>query len=207
MIRSASRVAPEKAVFRPALTRSYPAGLSPEREMAKQTYWELLRHPKWQEKRLRIMERAGFRCESCFTNEVTLNVHHKFYRKNAAPWDYADHELLCLCETCHEKEHHWQERLKTALAKLDPYYIEFVVGHVEAIVASDVCQQYLNPDREDNLDPGWENVSFPIDSNMHACGFIAYLASSGDHREQMQRLTSKGEAGFMEVLDPRWCRE
>ena len=70
--------------------------------MAKPSYWELLKHPKWQEKRLRIMELAGFACEECFGKETTLNVHHSYYTKGAAPWEYPDEHLHCLCEDCHE---------------------------------------------------------------------------------------------------------
>lgn len=70
--------------------------------MAKPSYWELLKHPKWQEKRLRIMERAKFACEECFNKETTLNVHHSYYEKGRAPWEYPDEHLHCLCEDCHQ---------------------------------------------------------------------------------------------------------
>lgn len=71
--------------------------------MAKPTYYELLKHPKWQEKRLRIMERDGFKCLECGSNDTTLNVHHGYYRKGAEPWDYEDETLHTLCEGCHKK--------------------------------------------------------------------------------------------------------
>ena len=70
--------------------------------MAKPTYWELLRHPKWQRKRLAIMERADFKCENCDNDDETLNVHHSYYEKGLMPWDYPDESLHCLCETCHK---------------------------------------------------------------------------------------------------------
>lgn len=69
------------------------------------SYSELLRHPKWQRKRLEVMNAAGFRCEKCGDAETTLNVHHKKYRCGAKPWEYELHELECLCERCHQKEH------------------------------------------------------------------------------------------------------
>lgn len=74
--------------------------------MAKQehkSYYELLRDPRWQRKRLEVMERAGFTCEECDKGDETLNVHHSFYEKNRDPWDYPDRSLHCLCEKCHDE--------------------------------------------------------------------------------------------------------
>lgn len=71
------------------------------------TYSEKLRDPRWQKMRLKIMERDGFQCQHCGSKEGTLNVHHRFYRKGASPWDYEDSALVTLCEDCHtmaEKE-------------------------------------------------------------------------------------------------------
>ena len=69
------------------------------------TYAEQLKHPKWQRRRLEIMQRDGFRCTRCAADETTPNVHHTEYRKGAAPWDYPDDKLLTLCEDCHSAEH------------------------------------------------------------------------------------------------------
>jgi 5-methylcytosine-specific restriction endonuclease McrA len=65
------------------------------------SYSELLRDPRWQRKRLEVMERAHFACEECRSETRTLNVHHRFYEKGRAPWDYPDRALVCLCELCH----------------------------------------------------------------------------------------------------------
>ena len=66
-------------------------------------YFEKLKDPRWQKKRLEIMERDEFKCSHCGDDEKTLNVHHKFYRKGANPWDYPDDALMTLCEPCHEE--------------------------------------------------------------------------------------------------------
>lgn len=78
-----------------------------DREVGRVTtpYWQLLRDPRWQRKRLEIMQRADFECEYCGTADQTLNVHHKVYRKGAPPWDYPSDQLVCICECCHEEEH------------------------------------------------------------------------------------------------------
>lgn len=68
------------------------------------SYIELLRDPRWQKKRLEIMQRDEFACQRCFDSESTLNVHHRFYKKDSAPWDYPDGSLVTLCESCHKDE-------------------------------------------------------------------------------------------------------
>lgn len=73
--------------------------------MPMKSYGELLRDPRWQEKRLRVMDRAGFICEECGSAERTLNVHHTYYERGKMPWDYPEESLRCLCEPCHELSH------------------------------------------------------------------------------------------------------
>lgn len=176
--------------------------------MAKPTYYELLRHPMWQEKRLRIMDRAKFRCENCATKDVTLNVHHKRYRKGAKPWEYQDSELVCLCENCHETEHEWREHLTTALTKLSPAQLEELVGFAEGMVAGDVTQDFIDYNYEDPpLKPGWKEIRFPIRSDIHAVGFLMAIGAKEAATVHVDRVTEAGHVNFMEVLDSRWCRD
>jgi hypothetical protein len=79
--------------------------------MAK-TYKDKLKSPKWQKRRLEIMERDGFQCQMCFDREETLTVHHKEYLKGLEPWEYEDKYLITLCEDCHESIHYWIEDYK-----------------------------------------------------------------------------------------------
>jgi len=65
------------------------------------TYAEKLRDPRWQRKRLEIMERDDFACRYCRSKTETLNVHHRIYRKGKMPWDYEDDVFVTLCEGCH----------------------------------------------------------------------------------------------------------
>lgn len=69
----------------------------------KKSYYELLKHPKWQKMRLEVMERAKFECESCGSKDNTLHVHHSYYEKGKAPWEYEEDTLQCLCEDCHKE--------------------------------------------------------------------------------------------------------
>lgn len=68
------------------------------------TYSELLRDPRWQKKRLEILERDEFLCQECHDSVSTLHVHHCFYEKGTMPWDYPASSLLTLCEHCHAFE-------------------------------------------------------------------------------------------------------
>ena len=65
-------------------------------------FWENYKSPLWQEKRLKIMQRARFSCERCFVDDKQLHVHHIFYERGKKPWEYEDCVLLCLCEACHK---------------------------------------------------------------------------------------------------------
>lgn len=113
-----ARVAPEKAVFRPALPlRSSPG--SNGTDMTKMTYGEQLKHPNWQRKRLEALERAGWVCERCCGGEVTLHVHHKHYVKGRMAWEYSQAELAVLCEDCHEEEHQLSSFRSGLLARLE----------------------------------------------------------------------------------------
>jgi hypothetical protein len=67
------------------------------------TYQEKLKDPRWQKKRLKILDRDDWACQSCGDSESTLHVHHKIYKK-CDPWDYPDEVLITLCETCHDEE-------------------------------------------------------------------------------------------------------
>lgn len=60
--------------------------------------------PRWQKKRLSILQRDEFSCCRCGDTEQTLHVHHKYYTYGVEPWDYEDELLETLCVICHEEE-------------------------------------------------------------------------------------------------------
>lgn len=70
--------------------------------MEKKSYSEKLRDPRWQKKRLEVLERDGWKCTSCGDSEETLNVHHIFYIPKKEPWDMPNGLLITLCENCHK---------------------------------------------------------------------------------------------------------
>lgn len=74
-------------------------------------YFERLKDPRWQKKRLEVMERDKFCCQNCYAKDESLNVHHWYYLPGADPWDYDDECLVTLCETCHGKIEVLRQRL------------------------------------------------------------------------------------------------
>jgi len=74
-------------------------------------YAELLKDPRWQKRRLEIMERDEWTCQTCKDTKATLTVHHKSYRmvggKFVDIWDYPGDDLITLCEACHAEEEQW----------------------------------------------------------------------------------------------------
>lgn len=65
------------------------------------TYSEKLKDPRWQKKRLEILSRDEFSCQSCGDTESSLQVHHKNYFKGREPWEYNENHLVTLCDSCH----------------------------------------------------------------------------------------------------------
>ena len=69
------------------------------------TYQEQIKSPKWQKKRLEILERDRFACRICNDSETELHVHHKAYIKSLNVWEYPNHYLITLCDKCHKLFH------------------------------------------------------------------------------------------------------
>ena len=68
------------------------------------TYSEKLKDPRWQKKRLEIMQRDDWSCLICKCKEKTLHVHHISYDYGVDPWDYENRNYKTLCEDCHKDE-------------------------------------------------------------------------------------------------------
>ena len=64
-------------------------------------YAQKLKDPRWQRKRLEILDRDEYACQICGDTEETLHVHHKKYVWGNDPWDYDDDVFVTLCEECH----------------------------------------------------------------------------------------------------------
>lgn len=67
-------------------------------------YQQKLLDPRWQKKRLEILERDEWACRQCGDESTTLHVHHRYYTRDKEPWEYPNEALITLCHTCHEIE-------------------------------------------------------------------------------------------------------
>lgn len=66
------------------------------------TYSELLKDPRWDKKRKKILARDDYTCQECGAKNREMHVHHFWYLKDRMPWEYKDHYLITLCWKCHE---------------------------------------------------------------------------------------------------------
>lgn len=79
-----------------------------------QSYFQKLKDPRWQKRRLQIFERDRWKCQQCLSDEKPLHVHHLFYPnilfddpkegtiiRKAEPWEAPDEALITICEGCH----------------------------------------------------------------------------------------------------------
>lgn len=77
------------------------------------TYSERLKDPRWQRKRLEVMQRDGFKCRDCGSETETLHVHHCHYERGA-PWETNSVFMLTLCDKCHKS----RQEMECVLTKM-----------------------------------------------------------------------------------------
>jgi len=82
-------------------------------------YWQLLKRPEWQKKRLEMLNSAGWKCQNCGSKDNTLHVHHKQYFKGKDPWDYESDQLEVLCDECHNVQHQSIQNIKEIVSVSD----------------------------------------------------------------------------------------
>ncbi len=73
------------------------------------TFKKQYESPKWQKKRLEVLELSNYTCEECGDKETQLHVHHVRYIKGRKVWEYHTDALQCLCKNCHQKRHDTKE--------------------------------------------------------------------------------------------------
>lgn len=135
------------------------------------TYSEKLKDPRWQKKRLEIMERDGFRCRMCDSRKETLHIHHCHYEKGN-PWDTDDSLLITLCHQCHEERQEIENRGRKLLGKL---FAQFdygqagLVDSLERLVKAE--DKTINLYSDDDLNDAWDKGFF--------CGKHAHIALNG----------------------------
>jgi len=98
-------------------------------------YYQKLKDPRWQKKRLEVFERDGFACSFCQNDETELQAHHLSYEFGKDPWDYPEEELMTLCKDCHRQISGGQKLAKKAIQSATdidlPHLIHNLVLEVE----------------------------------------------------------------------------
>lgn len=66
----------------------------------KTTYKRRLADPRWQKRRLEVLNRDNFTCVLCGAKSIELQIHHEVY--NGEPWDVPIEKLHTCCADCHK---------------------------------------------------------------------------------------------------------
>ena len=169
---------------------SYLPGMT-EMQM-KTSYFQKLRDPRWQKKRLEALDAADWSCQRCCDKESTLNVHHKQYFKGREPWDYEVKQLAVLCEDCHQAEHGAPDELLVA-ASYAP-----IDGPIDRQTAACVLAGLIDQPLGEELNQfKWAQSAHFVGEI--ACWLIAlYLNKKGVH-ERMEQLDSGEVARVMAI--------
>lgn len=190
-----ARVAPEKAVFRPAL----PLHVQPEftGEHAMTNFKEQYLHPAWQKKRLEALEAAGWKCTCCGAKEETLHVHHKQYIRGRKVWEYSLDELEVLCAGCHKSEHDLKDLMQRVLDDADIGGTSTVVALVAGYAAG-MCA----------IDDQVARTAAEVDPETYDVGVIAAMAVGAEPAKlaaAAKVLTAgRGMSPMEQVAFERW---
>ncbi len=95
------------------------------------SYVELLRDPRWQRKRLKILERDDWKCVWCGDTQNNLQVDHAYYERGRKPWEADDSTLHTLCADCHRRVGELRARANKALGGFNVYELPIVVAIIE----------------------------------------------------------------------------
>jgi hypothetical protein len=114
-------------------------------------FFKKYKDPRWQKKRLEIMERDEFSCLDCGDSEKTLNVHHKWYEKDTAPWDYPDECYETLCEDCHKEHENTKSQIKEYIKKLYHSEQDQLLGYLKALDPNLEMSGFIKVDNYENI--------------------------------------------------------
>lgn len=165
----------------------------------KGTYASKLKDPRWQRKRLEVMEYNSFECEVCGDKESTLNVHHKAYKKNAEPWEYEEHELSCLCDGCHAEAHHMMAMVDAELFRFrtDPNFGDArLLGYLQGVMSDGPFPvSCLSYEYAEGMVDAWSRYLYGMNRSPSLADIIIDLATHSKN---------KGEAGHVWFDEYRW---
>ncbi len=172
------------------------------------TYAELLKDPRWQKKRLEILQRDAWTCTNCGDKDKTLHVHHRYYRYGKNPWEYDEDAYQTLCEPCHTARTSLDKAFKAALE--EEFDKERALGYLQCLVALDNCTEVRvrtyehalgvadaigsGIDADDVLGCiGPENVFFPVELQIDVATGRWTRDSDAETRMARRKLTIAAE--------------
>lgn len=174
--------------------------------MSKKTYSEKLKDPRWQRKRLEVMERDEFHCRMCGDGESTLHVHHKRYVKGREPWEYELHELATVCENCHEQAHELMNGISAVAVRFDIDGGPWSIENATALLSGYFDGHLTARQREPEL---WKNTGLSPEMYLlgRVCGELQEPPTQADYRKHLSSILllsdivrDKGSAWLFDVL-------
>lgn len=140
------------------------------------TYAEKLKDPRWQKKRLEILERDNWKCMLCGDKDSTLHVHHLFYYNGQEPWDYDNEALITLCEDCHEEAKNNQRETEKSFL-IDLYYMGVMpwnlLNFLLYLEYNGVFKAMLKGVKSFEIKPIDSNMPNFLEGSTWTCGLIA----------------------------------
>jgi 5-methylcytosine-specific restriction endonuclease McrA len=118
-----------------------PAEMSEKKPIS---YGQLLRDPRWQRKRLEILERDQWKCRHCGDADNELQVHHKRYERDKAPWEISEGALVTLCHDCHERVTKHLREAQELLRELTADQLIITIGQMKATLKRRWLHQKLS---------------------------------------------------------------
>jgi hypothetical protein len=124
----------------------------------KKSYSEMLKDPRWQKRRLEILNRDKWSCQICGDDKKTLHVHHRRYLSGREPWDIPDELLVTLCFECHEGEEGMEDSIHDLVAiikekffshdvdELSKAFHSLKLPHLPEVFASALSYWFNNPE-------------------------------------------------------------
>jgi len=125
-----------------------------------ETYFDKLKDPRWQKKRLLVLHRDKFTCSSCGSTDKELHVHHMMY-ESKIPWETRDFFLITLCTDCHKERHELEKFTKHILSsvhsnekyeQLNALLFDGSMQDIEELIeTADVVSRFLSKKHNWNL--------------------------------------------------------
>lgn len=115
------------------------------------TYAEQLKDPRWQKKRLKIMERDNFACVACGNTKRELHVHHGVYIKGLLAWEYELKYLHTLCNLCHDTTELFMPLIYRLIGEINPqllWDIEWIFKWIKSGGAEELRKWIIETENE-----------------------------------------------------------